>query len=52
MRWKLGNLLEKGVDRNLHSRKEKAYDLNGDGINDVRVTDGKPGTERAYSTST
>ena len=46
MRWKLGNLLEKEWTGIYIPEKEKAYDLNGDGINDVCVTDGKPGTEK------
>ena len=46
MRWKLGKLLEKEWDGIYIPEKEKAYDLNGDGINDVCVTDGKPGTEK------
>ena len=46
MRWKLGSLLEKEWTGIYIPEKEKAYDLNGDGINDVCVTDGKPGTEK------
>lgn len=46
MRWKLGGLLEKEWTGIYIPEKEKAYDLNGDGINDVCVTDGKPGTEK------
>lgn len=46
MRWKLGNLLEKEWTGIYIPEKEKAYDLNGDGINDVCVTDGKPGMEK------
>ena len=46
MRWKLGNLLEKEWTGIYIPEQEKAYDLNGDGINDVCVTDGKPGTEK------
>ncbi|WP_290540303.1 RagB/SusD family nutrient uptake outer membrane protein [Alistipes sp.] len=46
MRWKLGKLLEKEWDGIYIPEKEKAYDLNGDGINDVCVTEGKPGTEK------
>ena len=46
MRWKLGNLLEKEWTGIYIPEKAKAYDLNGDGINDVCVTDGKPGTEK------
>ena len=46
MRWKLGNLLEKEWTGIYIPEKEKAYDLNGDGIIDVCVTDGKPGTEK------
>ena len=49
MRWKLGNLLEKEWTGIYIPEKEKAYDLNGDGINDVCVTDGKPGTEKGLS---
>lgn len=45
MRWKLGEMLEKEWTGIYIPEKEKAYDLNGDGINDVCVTDGKPGTE-------
>ena len=46
MRWNLANLLEKEWTGIYNPEQEKAYDLNGDGINDVCVTDGKPGTEK------